>query len=87
MHDEIERAPFRLDLGKYRIDGGKIGNVARQDDFAAKVLRQGNRAASECIPLVSVGDLGALAGEHARDAISDRPFVRDAHDEPALARH
>ena len=87
VHDEVEAAPLLLDLGEGVVDALEVGHVAIEDDVGARLLGERYGAPAERVALVGEGELGALTGEHPRDAPCDRALVGNSHDEAALACH
>jgi len=87
VHQEIETAPGRLHLGKGRIDGGGLGDVAIADHDAADLLRQRLDALPQRLALIGESDFSAMAAAGLGDAPAERAVVGDPHDQPALAAH
>src|SRR5262245_47407518 len=87
MHDEIEAAPLAANFGKDAVDAFQIYHIAVDDDLRADGLGERDGPPAEGIALVSESQLGAMAGQHARDTPGDGAFVGHAHDQAALAGH
>src|SRR5215468_895673 len=87
VDDEIKPAPALVDSSEHGVDAGVVHDVAGYDEIDADRLCQRRNPLAESVTLIGEGQLGPRGGNSARNAPGDRPLVRDAHDEAALAGH
>src|SRR5262249_46799327 len=85
MHEEIERAPFRLNRRESRVDSVWFGDVAVTEPQPANLLRQRFDPFLQRLALISESELGALPVASLCDTPGERAVVGDTQDQAALA--
>src|SRR5262245_8285636 len=85
MHEEIERAPFRLNRRESRVDSVRFGDVAVTEHQPADLLRQRFDPFLQRLALISESELGALPVASLCDTPGERAVVGDTQDQAALA--
>src|SRR3546814_4073407 len=84
---EVDRRPARAKRRKSRIQIVHVGDVAIDQEIAAKFVGEWLHALQHHIALIRNRELGARAVQRLRNAPGKRFIVREAHDQPALALH
>src|SRR5262249_9288869 len=85
VYEKIERAPFRFNRRKSRVDSIRFGHVAVADHQPADLLRQRFDPLLQRLALISESELGALPVASLCDAPGERPVVGATQHQAALA--
>ena len=87
MHDEVKLAPFGFDLGKGRINGSGVGDIAINQRVHTELLGQRTNAFFEGFAHVGKRQFSTGIGTGFGDAPSDGLVVGQPHNKAAFARH
>ena len=87
VHEEIEAAPFLLDLREDPFDLGVLGHVAAQDELGAEALRERPHPLLEDLVQVREGKGGPFLVQLLRDAPRDALVVGHAEDDALFPGH
>src|SRR5207237_3000379 len=87
MDEKIDAVPLRSDRAERFIKLMIAADIAGHREIRADAGGQRPHTFALCFALIGEGKLGAVGGQHARNAPGDGMIVRDTHDDAAPARH
>ena len=85
MDHEIERVPAILQRRECNIERSIVGHIDIEHDIRTDALRQRFKTRAERFALIGEGEVGTSLGTGLGNAPGNRPFVGDAHYEPAFS--